>query len=156
MAPKRGDPRERILQRCSIKNDCWIWHGSQDKDGYGIINLGRKQYRAHRVSLEVFTGINADGKLVCHKCDNPSCVNPDHLFVGTAKDNTQDMIAKNRKYKMTDKNHPNTKICHQERSDIIKRRNNGESLKSIAQDYSVTFQTISAICLGKRSYEATK
>jgi hypothetical protein len=73
---------------------CWIFTGWKDRDGYGIFSNG-KQYRAHRYSAEQ-SGMDIKGKVVCHKCDNPSCVRPDHLFVGTQADNIKDMVSKKR------------------------------------------------------------
>lgn len=155
MSRSKENPRDRIIQNVKVSGDCWIWTGSYGSDGYGVIGIGRKQFRTHRVSFEIFSGKCADGLLVCHKCDDPRCVNPEHLFVGTPKDNTQDMIAKGRKYKMENTNHPLCKITHKQRKEIISRRDDGETLKEIAKDYGVHFGTISAICKGSRSYAAT-
>lgn len=78
-------------------HSCWEWVGHKDKDGYGRVRINKVDHRSHRVSWEWANGrkLRVD-ELVCHKCDNPSCVNPAHLFVGTARDNTQDMIRKGR------------------------------------------------------------
>jgi hypothetical protein len=94
---------------CSIKctligkskkneNECWEWQGSKSGDGYGAIKEknSRKQTSTHRKSYEEFKGEISNGLLVCHSCDNILCCNPDHLFLGTAKENTVDSIKKAR------------------------------------------------------------
>ncbi|TXH09407.1 MAG: HNH endonuclease [Spirochaetes bacterium] len=75
--------------------ECWLWTGRTDKHGYGTISEGRN-YRAHRVSYVIHFGKIDNGLLVCHHCDNPSCVNPLHLFLGTIKDNNRDRDNKGR------------------------------------------------------------
>lgn len=75
---------------------CWLWLGVKDRKGYGRITLGTKNLKAHRVSFELANGRLDDGMLICHRCDNPSCVRPDHLFAGTASDNMRDAVRKGR------------------------------------------------------------
>jgi len=77
-------------------NDCWQWKNKPDKNGYGIFVISKKNYRAHRVSYKLAYDVDPKDYLVCHRCDNPGCVNPKHLFLGTNKDNVQDMRSKKR------------------------------------------------------------
>lgn len=79
-----------------VKNGCWEWQKYKNEWGYGRLRHNGKKVLAHRASYEVFKGDFDKNLLVCHSCDNPSCVNPDHLFLGTNKDNVDDCISKGR------------------------------------------------------------
>jgi hypothetical protein len=97
MAPKRIPISIRIMAKVSKEGGaCWLWNGSCSKDGYGVMGVGRSQKRAHRMAYECFVGEIPDGMLVCHTCDVPKCVNPDHLFLGNRTDNMKDCATKRR------------------------------------------------------------
>tara|TARA_R100001530_G_C4319841_1_gene155421 strand:+ start:2950 stop:3345 length:396 start_codon:yes stop_codon:yes gene_type:complete len=78
------------------KGDCILFVGSKDKDGYGHLTYKRKVYKAHRFAWTHAYGIIPKGMYVLHKCDNPPCVNPDHLYLGDQLDNVRDMDLKGR------------------------------------------------------------
>ena len=98
----RARPEYWFWPRVNKTDDCWLWTGAKYSNGYGcVFDIGpppRKKRRtlAHRVSYQLSVGPIPPSILVLHKCDVRLCVNPEHLFLGTHKDNTQDMIKKNR------------------------------------------------------------
>lgn len=75
---------------------CWEWQRHKNEDGYGTVRLNGKMWKAHRAAYALFVGDIAADMRVCHRCDNPGCVNPEHLFLGTQLDNIQDMLTKGR------------------------------------------------------------
>lgn len=91
---------ERFMEYVKKGSGCWEWQGAKARSGYGQfhywVNGGWKGHRAHRVMWEITNGPIPTGMVVCHKCDNPPCVRPDHLFLGTHRDNTLDSLAKGR------------------------------------------------------------
>jgi hypothetical protein len=87
----------RFWSKVDKSGECWVWTAKAlCENGYGRFYVGKKPLRAHRYSWELANGPITDGLFVCHRCDNPPCVNPAHLFLGTHQDNMQDMVAKGR------------------------------------------------------------
>jgi len=102
MLPKiKRTPNQKLFDKfiSNIKkiNGCWVWEGAVTKQGYGQLHLGQKFIYIHRWAFEYFNKVKIPkGLFICHHCDNPPCCNPEHLFLGTPKDNIQDSISKGR------------------------------------------------------------
>lgn len=114
--PKKGqfrDEAERFFEKVRVTPGCWIWEGAaKSSEGYGSF-FTRKLMRAtsaHRWSYEHYIGEIPEGLFVCHRCDNPGCVNPDHFFIGTAKDNNDDKMRKGRFVRLTGPTHGSSKV----------------------------------------------
>lgn len=89
----------RLIDRSAGDDQCWPWIGTRGDNGYGLVQSQGRQLRAQRVVYSMYKGEIPDGLFVCHHCDNPPCVNPAHLFVGTGLDNIADRQAKGRQAK---------------------------------------------------------
>lgn len=120
---------------------CWVWTACRIRDGYGQLSIDGRMVLAHRLSYEHFVSPIPDGYCVCHRCDNPSCVNPEHLFVGTHKDNMRDMALKDRNSKG---------LTNLQVMEIRRRACSGEKQKTLADEFNVSQQTISRIKIGKQ------
>lgn len=144
---------ENVLARFMAKfsegseNECWNWIGKPASNGYGRMFVRWEMWPAHRFSFLVFNGINPGAQLVCHRCDNPLCVNPDHLFLGTVKVNAEDMVQKGRQCK-GERCHKN-KLTRDQVVEIRSRYASGESTLSISKQCGVSNGNIWFIVTGK-------
>ena len=94
--PKPRSLYERFWGKVNKTDGCWIWTGGVNPRGYGKLKVNGRWVLAHRLSWELKVGPIPDGLFACHQCDNPPCVRPSHLFLGTARDNNADMFRKGR------------------------------------------------------------
>lgn len=134
--------------------NCWNWKGAKNTKGYGNFRVGslrnnsRRTVMPHRYSYELHNGSIPDGQVVCHKCDNPSCVNPHHLELGTQLDNIADMYEKGRENNplLFGESSPNAKLTENQVKEIRRKYATGKFRRhQLANEYGVSIHNISAI-----------
>jgi Autographiviridae endonuclease len=132
---------ERLEENCVpvTETGCWLWIGSVSHGGYGQLSVNGKKRKVHRLSYEISVGKIPKGMLVCHKCDVPCCINPEHLFVGTQQDNMDDMITKGRDRHQKGILQANSKLTEEEVNEIRLSRN---SYRALAAEYNISRASI--------------
>lgn len=143
---------ERFWTKVAIKaeyNLCWEWLAAKG-DKYGNFKLNGKGIPASRASYILTFGEIEKGLIVCHKCDNPICVNPNHLFLGTYSDNQQDMIIKGREKRAYGVKSGTSKLSEKDIIDIKRLRNDGVKVSDISKKYPVNVRQIFRILSGER------
>lgn len=139
------------MARVTGATDCWTWSGAVTRKGYGRLSVDGRNIYAHRLSYELHRGPVPDGMLVCHHCDNPPCVNPEHLFVGTAKDNHADAVAKGRMDR-PDGTMPrgNQHWCAKlSEADVLAIRKGADNHSATARRFGVSERTVRDIRAGR-------
>lgn len=147
-AQMRFWPKVKVMD-----SGCWEWMGSKDKDGYGSFSfegIGHRKQRAHRIAWIMEMGAIPEGMFVLHHCDNPSCVNLLHLFIGTPMDNVRDMIEKGRDRHPSGEENGQSKLNKEQVLEIRKLISNGELQKDVAERFNVSHQVISDIVKRRR------
>lgn len=133
---------------------CWEWQASKTHWGYGRFYNRKKRLveRAHRFSWELQGAPIPAGLNVLHRCDNPSCVRPDHLFLGTFKDNARDMVNKGRcrPGRFPGVKNPKAKLSPEQVRQIFERNKSGESQSSLAREFGVTSNAVRGIVIGEK------
>lgn len=146
-----ADPKEvdvsnasEFWRRVEKTDACWLWIGSRRRDGYGRhrVNGTPRRIRAHRLSWEMHFGAIPSGMSVLHHCDNPPCVRPDHLFLGTDTDNTADKVRKGR---------ANSALTIEQVREVRLRLSDGTSQAVLARQYGVSRSVIWDIAHGRRA-----
>lgn len=132
----------------TIDNRCWLWRGGMKRNGYGYIRWNQRTTYAHRAVWEMVNGPIPPDQYVCHHCDTPACVNPSHLFLGTAADNVADMVKKGRTAK--GERHSQSKLTGTQVGEIRALARAGIEQKAIAAQFGLRRQTVSRIVRGLR------
>ena len=129
-------------------NKCWIWPGAKESAGYGHIRYYGEIYKAHRLSYEAHKGKIPKGQLIRHTCDTPSCCNPNHLLLGTVKDNMRDAIERGSfvfPITIYGEAHHEARFSKKDIPTVRKRFEQGDSMRSIARDYGVSHEAVRKI-----------
>lgn len=146
---KRQPLVERFWEKVNKTEGCWLWTAAKKQKNYGMIGVLPSRNRlAHRVSWELHNGPIPQGMKVLHKCDNPPCVRPEHLFLGTHQDNMRDMVSKHRGSTCGGNRR---KLSESQVQEIRKRRAAGEREIDLAAAYNVKRWTIGNI-ISRRSW----
>jgi len=139
---------EKLVNRFTAKinkhaNGCWEWAGNLLPNGYGAIQVNGRKESAHRLSYRIFIGHIPSGMYVCHHCDNKKCVKPDHLFVGSARDNAHDRAKKGRSAILVGERNPAAKLTDMDRARLVAEYINGSvPLNHLAKRYGISMSRI--------------
>jgi len=151
--------QEKLINNSLPIEDCWEWQGSTKGKSrlrsYGSCFIGsrtdgsRKSISTHRLSYLAFIGPIPEGMWVCHSCDNPKCVNPDHLFLGTRQDNVDDRQRKNRNRPPNGELHPRATLSNNVVMQIKSDYKNGIKRRVLAKKYNTTIAILKDIIRGR-------
>lgn len=143
---------EKISTKAIQVGECLIWQGQKDKRGYGFLRLDGRLQRAHRIAFELRHGPITDGMVILHTCDNPSCINPDHLSIGTQHANVRDMFNKGRANKATGARNAKTKLTPEQvaaaRAKHIPGKH-GHGSHALAKEFGISKPAMRAILAGE-------
>lgn len=135
----------RITQISVSLSGCWEWQRARDPHGYGRTWLDGRTFLAHRAAYLLFRGDIPPGLDVCHHCDNPPCINPEHLFLGTHLDNMRDMFAKGRRIAAKGEGHARARLTAPQIADIRRRVRAGETQAALSAEFGVSAPHINRI-----------
>lgn len=145
----RGTLEDRFFRHIEKTDECWLWTGRLVGKGYGSLGLGgrgAKQILAHRLSYQIHKGQIPNGLVIMHKCDNPRCVNPEHLDAGTQSQNIKDAFSRGRKINLPSglkgESHGASKLTNK---DVIAIRASTDTYQKLADMYGVSRTSIEKI-----------
>lgn len=150
---KKTCPPCNFKTKYKVSDGCWEWLATKNQDGYGRVSWGGRLESAHRVSWTIENGCIPKGLQILHKCDNPGCVRPSHLFIGTISDNMKDAYSKGRASKIGDKNGRSRLTWEIVRSIRRAWATGIHTRASIAKSLNVAATTVERIISGKRWIE---
>lgn len=135
------------------EDECWLWTGNKSPFGYGEMEVAGTTYRAHRLVYELANNVplpriskfSADSQIVMHSCDNPGCCNPKHLFLGSPKQNIDDMVRKGRRHNFDGERGQRAKLTNAQANEVRELCKQRLPQKDIAKQYGISVPTVSSI-----------
>ena len=147
----QSNTKTRFFSKIEKTDGCWIWKAAIDPSGYGVFMIRADKMRAklgsHRVSYYYHFGIWPRGLNTCHRCDTPSCTNPDHLFLGTQKENIQDCISKKRN--SCGSKNVRAKIVEEDVPLIVDMFNDGYCVEKLSEKFGISVSVVYSILCGR-------
>jgi hypothetical protein len=142
---------ERFWAKVQKTNGCWLWTGGKAglRRQYGTFSVAGVMKRAHRVAWEFVNGAIPSGMVVCHRCDNPSCVRPDHLFVGTQAENVRDMHSKGRAAVRRGEESTAAKLSESQVFEVLRLCRSGMTQAEVSRATGVNASAVSRISRGE-------
>lgn len=139
----------KVEKRRDYTDECWIYTGRINNNGYGQFSYRGKEVTASRMAYHAWVSPVPDELFVLHRCGVPSCIKPSHLFLGNNRENSEDMMAKGRNAWLHGETVGTHKLKESEVIQIRKRRKAGEILRTMAEEFGVSESCISSVCTGK-------
>lgn len=139
---ERQTLEERFMKYVHKEEACWLWTGYVNTSGYGSLTVKGTPVGAHRLSFMLFKGEVPDGKVVCHTCDVRTCVNPEHLWLGSNRENLDDMLAKGRQSRVPGEQNGMSKLTEDQVRAIRQEHIDGATKASLCRKYEVSSSTM--------------
>jgi hypothetical protein len=145
-----AEVQERFWKKVEVlgPDECWQWTASKARGGYGQFCFQKRPERAHRISYEITNGPIPPGLCVCHKCDDPGCCNPNHLFLGTNAENMTDKVEKGRQARVQGSDQGSSKLTEVDIPLIVAAYESGLTLAEVGVMFGVRGETVRGILRG--------